>query len=71
LALLESERVWYYVEKPSGVSMIRMKNLISNVGTYASRAAKHFGIAHIATGDLIRDEIKAKTTLGTQVGESC
>ena len=36
-------------------------------GTYASRAARHFNAAHIATGDLIRAEIKAGTTLGTHV----
>lgn len=36
-------------------------------GTYASRAAKAFGVAHIATGDLIRDEIKHKTPLGVKV----
>lgn len=39
-------------------------------GTYASRAAKAFGVAHIATGDLIRDEIKNKTALGAKVGTS-
>ena len=36
-------------------------------GTYASRAAKHFNVAHIATGDLIREEIKAGSALGKQV----
>ena len=36
-------------------------------GTYASRAAKHFGVAHIATGDLIRAEIKAGSAFGKQV----
>lgn len=39
-------------------------------GTYASRAAKHYNAAHIATGDLIRAEIKAGTKLGAQVGPS-
>lgn len=38
-------------------------------GTYASRAAKHFNAAHIATGDLIRAEIKAGTKLGLHVRE--
>ncbi len=37
-------------------------------GTYASRAAKHFNVAHIATGDLIRNEIKEGSPLGQQVG---
>eukprot|EP00955_Chlamydomonas_euryale_P047204 353615-Chlamydomonas_euryale.AAC.8 len=36
-------------------------------GTYASRASKHFGVAHIATGDLIRAEMKAGSALGTKV----
>lgn len=36
-------------------------------GTYASRIAKHLGVAHIATGDLIREEIKAQTNVGQQV----
>ena len=39
-------------------------------GTYASRAAKHFNAAHIATGDLIRAEMKAGTKLGQIVRES-
>ena len=37
-------------------------------GTYASHAAKHFQVAHIATGDLIRAEIKAGSELGKKVG---
>eukprot|EP00983_Pelagomonas_calceolata_P014100 450755-Pelagomonas_calceolata.AAC.15 len=36
-------------------------------GTYASRIANHFGLPHIATGDLIREEIKNKTDMGLQV----
>lgn len=36
-------------------------------GTYASRVSKHLGVAHIATGDLIRDEIKAGSAVGKQV----
>lgn len=36
-------------------------------GTYASRVAKQLGVAHIATGDLIRDEIKAGSEVGKQV----
>ncbi|PFH32214.1 adenylate kinase [Besnoitia besnoiti] len=33
-------------------------------GTYATRLAKAWSIPHISTGDLIRDEIRAKTPLG-------
>uniref|UniRef100_A0A7S3RAL9 adenylate kinase n=1 Tax=Dunaliella tertiolecta TaxID=3047 RepID=A0A7S3RAL9_DUNTE len=36
-------------------------------GTYASRIANHFGLPHIATGDLIREEIKNKTDMGLQI----
>jgi hypothetical protein len=36
-------------------------------GTYASRAARHFGAAHISTGDLVREEMKGGTVLGKQV----
>ncbi|KAG2485995.1 hypothetical protein HYH03_015317 [Edaphochlamys debaryana] len=36
-------------------------------GTYATRAAKAFGIPHIATGDLIRAEIAAGTDMGKQM----
>lgn len=39
-------------------------------GTYASRASKAFGVPHIATGDLIRAEIKAGTALGQQVSRA-
>lgn len=35
-------------------------------GTYAKRMAKRFNLAHIATGDLIRDEIKSGSTIGKQ-----
>ena len=35
-------------------------------GTYASRVAKHLGVAHIAAGDLVRAEMKS----GSAVGES-
>mmetsp|Transcript_31165 Transcript_31165/g.69296 ORF Transcript_31165/g.69296 Transcript_31165/m.69296 type:complete len:279 (+) Transcript_31165:49-885(+) len=38
-------------------------------GTYASRAAKHFNVAHIATGDLIRAEMKRGSTLGKQLSD--
>lgn len=37
-------------------------------GTYASRVAKAFGVPHIATGDLIRAEIKSGSDFGAQVG---
>ncbi|GLC40765.1 hypothetical protein PLESTB_000024900 [Pleodorina starrii] len=36
-------------------------------GTYASRVAKAFGVPHIATGDLIRAEIKSGSSLGEQM----
>jgi adenylate kinase len=36
----------------------------SGKGTYASRIKPKFGIAHISTGDIFRDAIKHKTSLG-------
>jgi len=36
----------------------------SGKGTYASRIAPKFRIAHISTGDIFRDAIKHKTSLG-------
>ncbi|MEM5871833.1 MAG: adenylate kinase [Candidatus Aenigmatarchaeota archaeon] len=33
-------------------------------GTYASRISKELGIAHISTGDLLREEVKNETQLG-------
>ncbi|GIL79516.1 hypothetical protein Vretimale_18353 [Volvox reticuliferus] len=36
-------------------------------GTYASRVAKAFRVPHIATGDLIRAEIKSGSSLGAQM----
>jgi Adenylate kinase len=36
-------------------------------GTYTTRMAEWLGVPNIATGDLIRAEIKAGTTLGLQV----
>ncbi|EPR59878.1 adenylate kinase [Toxoplasma gondii TgCatPRC2] len=38
-------------------------------GTYASRLARDWSIPHISTGDLIREEIKAKTPLGQVLQE--
>ncbi|CBZ51007.1 adenylate kinase, related [Neospora caninum Liverpool] len=38
-------------------------------GTYASRLARDWSIPHISTGDLIREEIKAKTSLGQTLQE--
>jgi adenylate kinase len=35
-------------------------------GTQAARISKHFGIEHIASGDLLRDEVRAGTELGKQ-----
>jgi adenylate kinase len=39
----------------------------SGKGTYASRLAKKLGVPHISTGELVRDEIRNKTLLGTIV----
>ncbi len=39
----------------------------SGKGTYASRLQKRLGIAHISTGDLVREEIRNQTTLGKTV----
>lgn len=36
-------------------------------GTYASRLTKILGIPHIATGDLVREQIKAQTKLGKTI----
>ena len=36
-------------------------------GTYASSISKIYGIPHISTGDMIRDEIKRKTELGLKI----
>lgn len=33
-------------------------------GTQAKRIAKNFGIMHISTGDILRDELKRNTELG-------
>jgi adenylate kinase len=35
-------------------------------GTYASRISSQLGIAHISTGDLLRDEVKNGTQLGKE-----
>ncbi|MEM7816821.1 MAG: nucleoside monophosphate kinase, partial [Candidatus Aenigmatarchaeota archaeon] len=39
----------------------------SGKGTYASRIAKKFGIPHISTGQIFRENIEAKTELGKEV----
>jgi cytidylate kinase len=38
-------------------------------GTFAARVAKKLSIPAISTGDLIREQIKAKTSLGLQMKE--
>lgn len=38
-------------------------------GTQAKKLSVHFGIAHISTGDLLRDEMKNGTELGKKVSE--
>jgi adenylate kinase len=39
----------------------------SGKGTYASRLEKRLGIAHISTGDLVREEIRSQTPLGKTI----
>ncbi len=39
----------------------------SGKGTQARRLAAHFGVAHLATGELLRAEVAAATPLGLQV----
>ena len=36
-------------------------------GTQAVFLARHFGLDHISTGDMLRDEMKAKTEVGVQI----
>lgn len=38
-------------------------------GTHAGDAAKHYGIPKISTGDMLREEAKKKTELGSKVKE--
>lgn len=38
-------------------------------GTQAKKLSKHFDIAHISTGDLLREQIKQGTELGKKVSE--
>lgn len=38
-------------------------------GTQAKILTKHFNIAHISTGDLLRDEINLKTELGLKISD--
>lgn len=38
-------------------------------GTYATYAAKEYGIVHVSTGDLLRAEVKKETELGKEIGE--
>jgi adenylate kinase len=39
----------------------------SGKGTYASLLKNRLGIPHISTGDLVREEIRKKTNLGTEI----
>lgn len=39
----------------------------SGKGTYASRLKNRLGIAHISTGDLVREEIRSQTPLGKMI----
>jgi adenylate kinase len=36
-------------------------------GTQGALIAEHFGVPHIATGDLLRDHVSRETDLGQQV----
>lgn len=38
-------------------------------GTQAKKLSKHYGIAHISTGDLLREQMKLGTELGKKVSE--
>lgn len=41
----------------------------SGKGTYASRLTKKLEIPHISTGDMVREEIRARTELGKKIKE--
>jgi len=41
----------------------------SGKGTQAVRIADHFGIAHISSGDLLRDHVKRGTAIGRKAAE--
>jgi adenylate kinase len=38
-------------------------------GTQAARVARHFGLTHISSGDLLRRHVKEETAIGRQVAE--
>ena len=38
-------------------------------GTQAARIARHFGLTHISSGDLLRHHVQEETTIGRQVAE--
>jgi adenylate kinase len=38
-------------------------------GTQAAQIARHFGLTHISSGDLLREHVRAQTTIGRQVKE--
>ena len=52
-----------------------MKNIIifgapgSGKGTYSAEIASRYGMSHISTGDVLRDEIKSGSEKGRQIAE--
>lgn len=38
-------------------------------GTQAGRLAKHYGIAHLSSGELFRNEVERETPIGLRVGD--
>jgi adenylate kinase len=53
----------------SGLNLVFLGPPGAGKGTQARRLAERFCIPHIATGDLLRDEVRRGTALGQQVEE--
>jgi len=68
--------MWYKVGKEAQVKQdkqeikIKMKNIVifgapgSGKGTQSDLMIEHYGLGHISTGDVLRNEIKKRTELG-------